>query len=371
MATTSPGMLTDWYNQYLQDKPQTQSYTAAQAGTTDWNPDEKSTVQGQLTGMLAKDSPLFQRAETRSLQQMNERGLTNSSMAVGAGQAAVIDAATPIAQQDANTFASAGQFNANAKNTAAIQNTGMLNDSFKFGATAANDAEAQRRDALVSGAQQQAGFTQQTALQAGDLAGQITLKDKELAAQKDLAATEFQNQQALQQNDIAFRLQSQAQDAATKQSLQQYQLAAEAALNSADNASRESIAQLNVSSQQMMAEMESKWRVQLQASASMTNSYQSMIDSVTRIMMNPDLDAAAKATAIENTRMLYDNALGMLSNVSGLDLGAIIGPDVLQAPASSTTTTAVDAGSAAGSGGSGAAQTLPGLDAPYEYGGGA
>jgi hypothetical protein len=69
--------------------------------------------------------------------------------------------------------------------------------------------------------------------------------------------------------------------------------------------------------------------------------------------------------------MLYDNALGMLSNVSGLDLGAIIGPDVLQAPASSTTTTAGDAGSAAGSGGSGAAQTLPGLDAPYEYGGGA
>lgn len=364
MATTSPGMLSDWYNQYLQEKPQTQSYTAAQAGTTDWNPDEKSTVQGQLTGMLAKDSPLFQRAETRSLQQMNDRGLTNSSMAVGAGQAAVIDAATPIAQQDANTFASAGQFNANAKNTAAIQNTGMLNDSFKFGAGAANDALGQQRTALAASGQQQAGFAQQSALQDKDLAGQLTLKDKELAAQKEMAATEFQNQQALQQNDIAFRLQSQTMDAATKQSLQQYQLAAQAALNSADNASRESIAQLNVSSQQMMAEMESKWRVQLQASASMTNSYQSMIDSVTRIMMDPNLDAAAKATAIENTRMLYDNALGMLSNVSGLDLGSIIGPDVLQAPASSTDAAGGTSGGTTSAPGA-TEPTPPGLSEPY------
>jgi len=65
---------------------------------------QKSTVQGQMGGLLSKDSEYMQRAKTSALQQMNKRGVANSSMAVGATHAAAIDAALPIADADAKSY---------------------------------------------------------------------------------------------------------------------------------------------------------------------------------------------------------------------------------------------------------------------------
>jgi hypothetical protein len=85
------------------------------------------TVQGQVESILAKDSPLMQRARTLATQQMAQRGLVNSSMAAGAGTAAMIDRATPIAQQDANAYNQASQDNMSAYNTSGQFNAGELN----------------------------------------------------------------------------------------------------------------------------------------------------------------------------------------------------------------------------------------------------
>ena len=49
------------------------------------------TTAGQVESLLSKNNPLMQRARTMALQQMNQRGLVNSSMAIGASQAAMID----------------------------------------------------------------------------------------------------------------------------------------------------------------------------------------------------------------------------------------------------------------------------------------
>lgn len=59
-------------------------------------------VSERLNGIISSGSPYMQRAETLANQQMNKRGLINSSMAVGASQAAAIDSALPIAQADVN-----------------------------------------------------------------------------------------------------------------------------------------------------------------------------------------------------------------------------------------------------------------------------
>jgi len=59
------------------------------------------TVQGQLNGILNSNSKLMKSAATQGKQQANQRGLLNSSMAVGASQNAMIQNAMPIAQQDA------------------------------------------------------------------------------------------------------------------------------------------------------------------------------------------------------------------------------------------------------------------------------
>lgn len=80
--------------------------------------DKNQTVAGQVDSLIAKDSPLMQQAETRARQKANARGLINSSMAVGAGQAEVMNTALPIAQQDASTYNAAHTNTQNATNAA-------------------------------------------------------------------------------------------------------------------------------------------------------------------------------------------------------------------------------------------------------------
>lgn len=84
------------------------------------------TAAGQLDDMLASDSPLMQRAATQGRQSANNRGLLNSSMSAEAAQGAMIDRATPIAQQDAQTNFQNSQANADRQQQAfmADQNYG-------------------------------------------------------------------------------------------------------------------------------------------------------------------------------------------------------------------------------------------------------
>ena len=97
---------------------------------TPWEVAKNQTVQSQLEQIIAADSPLMQQARMRALQAANARGLLNSSMAVSAGESALYDAAMPIAQQDASTYADAGRFNADAQNTFSRDNNAFVRDAF-------------------------------------------------------------------------------------------------------------------------------------------------------------------------------------------------------------------------------------------------
>lgn len=79
------------------------------------NPD--NTVAGQVAKLTNSSSPLMQSAKTAAKSQMNARGLINSSMAIGTGQKAVIDAATPIATADAQLGQDIANRNQEAQNT--------------------------------------------------------------------------------------------------------------------------------------------------------------------------------------------------------------------------------------------------------------
>jgi hypothetical protein len=95
----------------------TQNPTASTAATNVWSVDPtKQTTGGQLSEVLKTDNPLMQTAATQAKQAANDRGLINSTMAVQAGQQAVINSATPIAQQNASTYASNAQFNTQQSN---------------------------------------------------------------------------------------------------------------------------------------------------------------------------------------------------------------------------------------------------------------
>jgi len=73
------------------------------------DPDE--TVAGQMQKVMDSSSPLLQKARTQAAQAANKRGLSNTTMAVQAGEQAVLNTALPIAQQDAATHATRGNMN--------------------------------------------------------------------------------------------------------------------------------------------------------------------------------------------------------------------------------------------------------------------
>ena len=372
---TDPGMLTDWYQSYMKTKPTTAQATTAQAGTTDWAPDKSATVQGQLTSVLDAGGPLMDRAATKANQVANGRGLLNSSIAVGAGQAALYDAALPIAQQDATVNAQAGQFNAGAKNAAALSNANALNQTSQFNATSQNAAEGQQRGAGITSEQtaqqraeaeagrafttserqgaeqfqgglqdkdianqqgmQKAGFTQQSAIQATDIANQNAMQAKDLSSRYDLASMDVasraalqkadaENQQKLQKANAELQTGLQATDSAVKQSMQQYQLSVQQAMAGQDNATKLQLATMDADTQSSLAELNNKYRVQLQASQSMAASYQSYVDAASRVMIDPNMDLAAKQYQLDNLARLYNNTLKMQSDVTGLNLGELL-----------------------------------------------
>jgi len=77
---------------------------------------DTDTVQGQLNTLLQNENPLMQRAYYKGLDLANSRGLLNSSMASEAAQAAMMDTAMPIAQQDAQTYYDQGTRNQGYQN---------------------------------------------------------------------------------------------------------------------------------------------------------------------------------------------------------------------------------------------------------------
>lgn len=171
------------------------------------------TVQGQVDSILSKDSPLMQRARTLATQQMAQRGLVNSSMAQGAGVAAMVDKATPIAQQDANIYSQTASDNMNALNTSGQFNAGEIN---KFGLQTGAQKFTQEQAALdrnqqTSLQQGQQGFTAaQTAL---DRAQQNYMADKSQANQMALQAAQqnFQSTQSALDRTQQATLQDDAQ----------------------------------------------------------------------------------------------------------------------------------------------------------------
>ena len=115
----------------------------AMKDATHYTPSDNALVSKQLTTLLSGDSPYIQRARTKAAEYSNSRGLLNSSIGAGAGEAAAIDAALPIAQGDANNYFAAERDNAATDNSFARD----ANSFQREGALSVNSLGAQAIEA--------------------------------------------------------------------------------------------------------------------------------------------------------------------------------------------------------------------------------
>jgi len=84
-------------------KPQEAGYNLFEK-PSDLQPSRNSMVQDRLVDLLERDNPYIKSARDRAMEMASQRGLLNSSIAAGAAERAAIEAALPIAQQDASTW---------------------------------------------------------------------------------------------------------------------------------------------------------------------------------------------------------------------------------------------------------------------------
>lgn len=85
------------------DPIKTAPIETAQPVMSQVNP-QTDTIAGRISAITGKDSKFMQVQDQKAREVMNSRGLINSSMTVGAIEKARIDAATPIAARDAQTY---------------------------------------------------------------------------------------------------------------------------------------------------------------------------------------------------------------------------------------------------------------------------
>ena len=278
------------------------------------------TVQGQVDSILAKDSPLMQRARTLATQQMAQRGLVNSSMSQGAGVAAMIDRALPMAQQDANTYSSVSSENMAARNRAAEANAGLI-----------NQFSLQKGAQEFQAGQSQLDRAQQTNLQSNQQQFQAGQASLDRAQQTNLQASqqEFQASQQQLQNDFNMRVQQlqesgqdfrQARDIASREAMQR--LSEMGVTNRFDQelalkSSQFNIEQYNLDKRQLIANQNELDKLGLQIKA------------------NTAQIPTQFAANISNTAMNGVNAVMADGNLSGT-------PDGQQPPGSSPKSRAID-----------------------------
>lgn len=229
----------------------------------------KETVAGQLNTDLATESPLITRARNSATQAANRRGLINSSIAAGAGEAAAIDAALPIASADANTYT-----------TAARDNQNMQNAALQFGAGAANTTS-----------QVNAGAGNQVATMGYGNELQKGIIGAQTAAQS--------------------QLQTQAGQQASQLSAQQAQQ--ETALQGVRGAQATSLAQI-----------EADYKGLIQASASASRLFDTAQQSIAAIMSDTNTSVQQKQDAVNTATALLRAGLTIEGAVANVDLAGLL-----------------------------------------------
>jgi len=292
-----------------------QGYTADKAGINNWDVINNQTVQGQIGGIIASNSPLLQQARANSLAQMNSRGLVNSSMALGEGEKAVFSAALPIATQDAATYANAAQLNANAANQLAQFNSGQVNQGLGFTANAANQAGSEN----LAASNQALGFTSTAANQAAAqnqaAKNQAMQANAGTATQASLANAAAFNQaaqftagatnQAALTNAAAQNQAAQFSAGSQTDVSKQYATALNStvqnmmdqsmkyALSNADAQTKIELQNIDASTRAALAATEATYKNQMQASASSIELFQQVTKNIADLMANGDLSPFA------------------------------------------------------------------------------
>lgn len=353
-------------------------------GATSWTPSENAQASSQLSKILQSDSPLMVAARSGAERAAARRGLLSSSISAGAGQEAMVNTATPIATQDANTWAQSQRDGAQAANDfardanafgrqkAMTQYQGILareaqdsDQSFRRGESALDrDFTLKRDDASrafttserVAAQDFSAGQTKAaqefTASQsAADRALQTDLQNGRITA--DAAQNQLNRDQQLRIQELTEKGMDRRQAesiAANEKSQREQNLfsAKESDLNRKAAAEEGALSRKAASDEGALnrahSEAMTRLTAQLNQDAAKANIPQSMVadmsarmsSAVQQILADPNMDGPAKDAAIANYYKYANTQMQWMANFYGTTTPNFMGGESFKPAGSST-----------------------------------
>ncbi len=281
IKNSTPGMLAQTVNSTPGVLAPTVRYTAPVTTTVNSTPashanaslvnqnQQLGTVEGRTASILQADSPLMQRARARANEADNARGLRNSSMAVGAAQNAVIDAAAPIANSDAASFNQFQLSNQNAQNSMEQFNVGNEQQ------TNLTNANAENRTNMFN-------------------------------AQSDQQAKQFNAQQSNTMTAEQERLNQQ---------------------NSQFNAQQKNkvvFNQLDQNNKIELKNIEATYKNEMQANVTASNLFANTMGAISKIQFSTKMNSATKQQNIDQMVYMLKTGMNVAGSISNLNLGGLL-----------------------------------------------
>lgn len=350
------------------------TYEAGSRGSGGYSADTMNAFMGEVTpealvekrmlGLLDQNNDYMRNANTKGLQYANQRGLINSSIAAGAARQAALEAALPIAQQDANSFFQQGRANQDAENAARTANMNAINEARRTTAQFADNAASDNLAALMQARSDNANAVnsarQFTAGAANDasrdnLAALMQARSANAAAKNDASrfsadaanrAGEFNATAANRANEynqsMLFDTMSRNQDALNRAREFNTQMEADFQSAYANTAYNEQFAKIDAQLQQSLKAVEQRYALELEdlkqtyevaknLDTVVGDVYRQNADALSKILSNPSIKGDSLNDRVE---MIMANTRSSLEFLTGIGEGTV--PMDSGAPAAST-----------------------------------
>jgi len=306
----------------IQSQDATASYTgtrdaaAASGAASGYGAETISERPGMLAGaqlnkITSQDSANMRRAASQGLLTAGKRGLENSSIAAGAAQGAMVDRATPLALQDAQTNFQLDRANQDATNRAS-----------EFGAAETNRMTALNTqletDVNVSNARAENEINMlnsqlETAVSQGnaEAANRINLRLAELETEVNLNNAQAQTNVNLANADAQTRTSLENANAENQMNAQVLQ--ANAALNEQFMRGEQAID---------LATIQGRYQQLISSNETASRLYDSYFNSIGQAMANKDITPDRIAQYVNVQQSMLEAGLRMMDTMNTLDLGA-------------------------------------------------
>lgn len=263
--------------------------------------DESKGAAGRVNEITSNGGPLMAAARTRAKQASTKYGLQNSSTALQAGEQAVIETATPIAQTDASLYNQTQIANANNSTQASIANANLRG---QIGIAGLTQAEQGRQfDATY-------GFNQQNLLeQRRQFDANLGLQKENLDAQREQFLQRLGlDQQQLSQQDRQFLA-----DLDQKQQ----QLAQQESQFTRDQQNKVTLANLDAANRERLIQIEAGYKTEIAGNENISRAWGTMMDSINQIQNNADLEHSTKNILVGNARRSFESFANFWKKTSG------------------------------------------------------